>query len=392
MVILLPRLPGPAAEILLEQHVAREFGAWARFNPNDLPEAVRFAATGGSRVSPTQLAELRDHMLQIARTNGLGNAGARSSHAKFDGEMAASLAEDPLFASGEALRDDVWTFVGVSMAPDIVHWRFGDARERYLGGVRNTFQRLWMRGRALDRGAGHRERWQLLEELTEDALVQITERPSLGGDPVLARAIAEAWHRASLHHGRGAMEPIMRRAALRVRIWNEIRSLADLPSEQLASVLAVAFDMPAEQGRETTSTAGRITSETDEVRNLRSSEANKSGLQQTESLAKGRSDAIRARSEAATRVLDAAKQRGWKSRKSLAALSILQEGELALTSRQRNALNYLLKRMRAAAILSEDVSLLSQAIASPASSSIEGTLADPPSSTRQSRRAIVRAR
>ena len=50
-----------------------------------------------------------------------------------------------------------------------------------------------MRARALDRGEQHPRRWQLLEELTEDALVQITERPSIGADPVLARAIAEAW-------------------------------------------------------------------------------------------------------------------------------------------------------------------------------------------------------
>ena len=35
----------------------------------------------------------------------------------------------------------------------------------------------------------------------------------------------------------------MRRAALRVRIWNEIRSLADLPSEDLAGVLDDAFEL-----------------------------------------------------------------------------------------------------------------------------------------------------
>ena len=246
MVILLPRLPGPAAEILLEDQMSDGFASWSGFDPSDLPAAVRFAATGGTQVTPTQLAALRDTIVEIAQSNGFGIEGADAQFASFDAQMAAALAVEPLFASGEALRDDVWTFVGVSLAPDIVYWRFSSARKRYFGGVRNTFQRLCMRGRALDRGAGHPKRWQLLEELSEDALVQITERPSLGGDPVLAKAIAEAWVRASHYHGRGAMEPIMRRAALLVRMWNETRSLADLPSKQLAAILDDSFGIPAE--------------------------------------------------------------------------------------------------------------------------------------------------
>ena len=245
MVVLLPRLPGPAAEFLFDQLMANGVAEGFAFSPDELPNAVRFAATGGTRVASTQLSALRTSIVEIARRNGLGSKGDRAAFAQFDAEMAGTLSEDPLLASGEALRDDVWAFVGLSLAPDIVHWRFGNSRERYLGGVRNTFQRLWMRGQALDRGADHKSRWYLLKQLTEDALVQITERPSLGGDPVLARAIAEAWIRASHHHGKGAMEPIMRKAALRIRIRNEIRSLADLPPNHLAGVLDEAFNLPA---------------------------------------------------------------------------------------------------------------------------------------------------
>lgn len=247
MVALLPRLPGPAADVLFDQWTVDESAQCFVFDPRDLPDPVRFAATGGTRVPPIQLSALRARILEIAQRNGFGNAGGRGGFAKFDAEMAGALNEDPLFTSGEALRDDVWAFIALSLAPDIVHWRFGNVRQRYLGGIRNTFQRLWMRGQALDRGAGHPQRWNLLEELTEDALVQITERPSLGGDPVLAKAIAENWIRASRHHGKGAMEPIMRRAALQIRIRNEIRSLADLPPNHLAGVLDEAFDLPAGQ-------------------------------------------------------------------------------------------------------------------------------------------------
>ncbi|MDE0421604.1 MAG: hypothetical protein OXK76_12060 [Gammaproteobacteria bacterium] len=250
MATLLPRLPGPAADILLEQYMLDGFATWPGFDARKPPSACRFAPTGGSRVAPRHLEALRDRIVTIARSNGFGTSDTKQT-AKFDAEMAASLADEELFAGGEALRDDVWTFVATAIAPDVVHWRFPDPPrrnplERYIGGVRNTFQRLWIRGRALDRGADHRERWLLLGELTEDALVQITERPALSANPTLARAIAEAWVRASGHHGRGAMETLMRRATKRIRALNEVRSVADLPPADLVHVLNTFFDMPHE--------------------------------------------------------------------------------------------------------------------------------------------------
>lgn len=362
MVVLLPRLPTPAAEILLVQHMADGFATWSRFDAGALPEAVRFTATGGSRVRPNQLAALRDRIVGIARSNGLGDASVRATHAAFDAEVTASLAEDPLFQSGEALRDDVWTFVGTSLAPDVVHWRFGTARERYLGGIRNAFQRLWMRGRALDRGAGHPERWELLEQLTEDALVQITERPSLGGDSEVARAIAEAWLRASRRYGRTAMEPIMRRAALRVRIWNETRSLADLPFEDMAGVVDDAFDLPRECEDADTSAAGRRGGSA-EAEGLRGSAGSQSESLVTQSPAE-LSDLGDPVILAATRVRAEAEKRGWISPRSSKALEVVVEGQRELTSRERNAFDFLLKRMRSAAVLHDDVSQLARAVAS----------------------------
>ena len=359
MVILLPRLPTPAAELLLAQHMANGFATWSGFDARALPEAVRFAATGGSQVRPDQLEALRERIVRIARPKGKEDASVRATQAAFDAKVAASLAEDPLFQSGEALRDDVWTFVGTSLVPDIVHWRFGTARERYLGGIRNAFQRLWMRGRALDRGAGHRERWELLEELTEDALVQITERPSLGGDSVLARAIAEAWVRASRRHGKTAMEPIMRRAALRVRIWNETRSLADLPSGVLAGVLDDAFDLPRESDEANPGTAGRRGGSAD-AEGLRGSAGSESESQAAQSPAE-LPDVGDPVVLAATRVRAEARKRGWISPKSSKALEAVVEGQRELVSSERNALDFLLKRMRSASVLHDDVSQLERA-------------------------------
>ncbi len=241
MNVLLPRLPGPACEAVVRQFLEEGPERWKGFDPANLPASVRYAATGGTPVNSAQLATFRADVVAIALRHGFGRDSGRSSLASFDAETSAWLAQAEIFSTGEALRDDVWSFVAAVVAPDIVHWRFGAALERYTGGVRNTYQRLWMRGRALDRGFGHPERWKLLDELTEDALVQITERPSIGGDPVLSAAVAEAWLRASRFHGKSAMEDIMRHAALRIRIRNEIRSLSELDVTDLEDFLDVTF-------------------------------------------------------------------------------------------------------------------------------------------------------
>lgn len=241
MSMLLPRLPGPSAESMLDRLLDGDTLQWPGFDPTSVPDEVLYASTGGSRVDQRQLRELRQGLVSVAEEYGFGARDAKATQAKFDAALGAWLIQQPLLRTGETLRDDVWSFIGVVMAPDIVHWRFGTSRERYLGGVRNTFQRLWMRARVLDRGEGAPDRWGLLDSLTEDALVQITERPSIGADAVLSRALADAWVRASVRVGRGQMEDVMRLAILRMRIRNEIRSLSLLPEHELAGLLDQFF-------------------------------------------------------------------------------------------------------------------------------------------------------
>lgn len=353
---LLPRLPGPACDAVVRRFLELGPSGWSGFRPDDLPDQIRYAATGGAPVPAASLASLRQNLVAIAREHGFGQQGTRQYHAAFDAETAAWLAQSDLFLGGEALRDDVWAFVAAVVAPDIVHWRFGASAERYGGGVRNTFQRLWMRGRALDRGAEHPERWKLLTELTEDALVQITERPSIGGDRVLALAIAEAWLRAAHHHGKTAMEDIMRRAILRIRIRNEIRSLADLPPDDLSSFLDGIFGVPDQSAPARDGTSGIPDSRYDAPG--RQSEYDK----QVEALEAELSMSGSSMVDAARRVRQEAGKRGWLSPKSQSALETLQEGHNPLDRGERNALDYLLGRLRDAGVLEEDISRLRAAM------------------------------
>lgn len=339
MMTLLPRLPPLAAERILESYLGTGPDQWRGFNANELPEAVRFTPTGGSPIAARKLEELREGILAIAKNNGFGGKGTRAELSCFDAQAAAWLADQSVLASGEALRDDVWAFVAIVMFPDIANWRFGDSPERYLGGVRNTLQRLWMRGKLFDRGQESFDRWGLLEKLTEDAFVQITERPSLGGNPVLAIAIAEAWVRASLHHGKGAMESLTRRAMLQIRARNEVRSLDELPAESLVAVLDLIFETPAAKLH------GSSTMEVDS--------------RETSTLNGVASDAL---TTAATRLLDEARRWNLLSPKSSAALQSILALEFQLTLSERNALRYLLERMEGIGLLESEIRVLGTAI------------------------------
>lgn len=246
MTILLPRLPGPSAEGMLDRMFADDDLQWPGFDPHTLPDEVRYASTGGSRVDPQQLDDMRKGLLKVAEEHGFGTHEASATQARFDAALAAWLVQQPLLGTGDALRDDVWSFLSIVLAPDVVHWRFGASRSRYLGGIRNAFQRLWMRAKVLDRGEDADDRWGLLDRLTEDALVQITERPSIGADAILSRELAEGWVRAAARLGRRKMEDVMRLAILRLRIRNEIRSLSLLPEAELAPLIDEFFDSAAE--------------------------------------------------------------------------------------------------------------------------------------------------
>lgn len=244
-VVMLPRLSAAAVDQIL-QGMAEEALPASVQSLDDLPDSITFGPVGGSPVRPDVLRAFRDAIHGIARQAGYPQESTSAARAKFDAACARFLGESELLQSGEALRDDVWAFIATSLLRPISIWRYGQAPERYFGGVRNTFQRLWMRARALDRGVGHADRWGLVESLTEDAFVAILERPAIGGDRDLALAVAEGWLRASQKYGRSAMQPIMRGATIRIRIRNEIRALSELPSQPLAALVDEAFRLSAE--------------------------------------------------------------------------------------------------------------------------------------------------
>lgn len=260
IVQLFPRLDRLAVDALLAIRADDKARPEPILDADSFPIETRYAASGGSPIRHDILVDLRARLVEIAAGCGFPDRGSASDRARFDEQVSAFLAERDELDGGEALRDDVWAFLACVLLPDLVVWRFADRpAERFHGGVRNTFQRLWMRGRILDRGAAAEDRWELLGALTEDALVQITERPSIGNDARLSLALAEGWLRASRQLGRSAMEAAMREAVIRLRLRNQVQLLTELDDRDLEVAVDTFFEQaPLGAGPERRSWTDRL--------------------------------------------------------------------------------------------------------------------------------------
>lgn len=195
--------------------------------------AIRYSASGGS-LDEGRVEELAKRIRQVARQYGFPEKAPRDSLSAFDSHISMLLAQEEWLDTGEALRDDTWAYVTTMLVPDVVASRFrGCNPERFHGGVRNALQRLWTRGVALDRGPGSDKRWELVQRLSEDALVQIFERSGLSNNPVLARQFAEGYLSWIDNVGKTRIEDIMRDAMKILLLRNKIVDL----SVQMDSVL-----------------------------------------------------------------------------------------------------------------------------------------------------------
>lgn len=202
---------------------------------------ISYASSGGSRVTPKELLAIREAVVAIAHAHGFPDTGSQSEKAAFDSDCAIWLTEHLGLPFGEGLRDDVWAFFATCLLPDVSIWRFGSSKDRFLGGVRNVFQRLWMRGHALDRGENHPSRWEILRAISEDASVQIIERPSIASSRSLTLAIGEVWTRTAAEIGPSRMESVTREALRKIRIANEVVYMAALDEDALQDVVASYF-------------------------------------------------------------------------------------------------------------------------------------------------------
>ena len=242
---LFPRLDSFAAEGLWQQRASADGDCLV---PDLHHPAATFTQTGGHPVSATRLHEIRMSLSRISNEYGFPDDHRNDRLRRFDFEVARYLTEHARIPLGEALRQEVWSFFTLVLAPDITEWRFpGRNRDRWLGGIRNTFGVLWRRGFliGIDHGDGRGEGWQYLEPLTQDAMVQIVERPLLSASPRTARSIAIVWNQIAQNYPPGMMENLTRDAIRNLQASRFTHDLDGLSDEALMDRIHAAFSAAA---------------------------------------------------------------------------------------------------------------------------------------------------
>ncbi|MFF2494182.1 hypothetical protein [Agromyces sp. NPDC058064] len=189
-----PRLARHAADQLISEQ--------SGMNLIELREASRLghplaapAATGGRAAGTEELAALRGLITEIADEFGFPSVLSAERQAEFDRVCGTQLFASMEIVPADAAISEVWSFIALVLAPEVAPWRFVNRTpERLRGGPRNTFQRLWWRAWSL--GPDLAAVPPGAHPLGEDDFVQIMERPTLGGNRVVAASIRDAIWRA----------------------------------------------------------------------------------------------------------------------------------------------------------------------------------------------------
>lgn len=237
---LYPRLLRSEAARLAARHAGATLENLVDYSGVDHPKTI-FTPTGGTRAGREILKELQRSLREVAEETGypegFPDAPSIESRQRFDFRIARHLHETMQIAPGEAAKVDVWEFISCVLVPDLVRWRFpGTARsnfrtstERYLGGVRNTLERLWWRGEVICKAGDY----EPLENLNEDELVQIMERPFLASHRELTRLIVRRFGELTDLYPEIDRMDVMRDAQKRFRRLMPVYSFSGLGEDEV---------------------------------------------------------------------------------------------------------------------------------------------------------------
>ena len=256
---LIPQIPAGVAEPLLAQLA---LSPSTELDPGDelrYPQAIT-QPTGGLPISGTLLKELRAAIVSAARNHGFPESRP-TSFLRFELEVVEVLAAwSPLWnaegaPSGEALRNECWSFITMVVLPDVALWRWpanggedGSGsrswKGRMLGGPRNAFQRIFRRVMCLDRGTEHPDRWGLIRELQEDDFSAILERPGLSSNRKIAVCLGEEYLAMKQRLNRlsaGDRQDVYRQATKTIRAYSVVQPLDLMSDENMMAVIQAAF-------------------------------------------------------------------------------------------------------------------------------------------------------
>jgi site-specific DNA-cytosine methylase len=249
MTQLWPRLSAVPARMLYEERRNLDVRELAYLASTDHPRRT-FAATGGIRADERQILGLVSELRSTASEFGYPEIPDTRGRIDFDRAAAEVLHRHMQINTVEGAHNEMWNFLALVAAPDLVRWRWFDSDnpERWISSdrTRHMFARLWWQALTfVEVGADGHPDFSLLRSLSERDLNQITERRSIGGVPRLARAVARMVLRDDGGHDPSGsallrrITPLLRRRVMFIdfasltdeQIDDQLRALrAELPS------------------------------------------------------------------------------------------------------------------------------------------------------------------
>lgn len=192
-----PRLPRAAARQLIIEREGWSADRLRHASATSHPAAA--PARAGTVVPEQQLSRIRDAVraaLADADPKFPWPLGKGPRVGEFDRVVGRELYEGMHIFPADAASEGVWSFMTLVLLPELGPWRFpGSGDKRYLGVPRNVLRRTWWRAHVLGADLGGEADGS--PPLGEDELVQIFERPTLAGNPWVARSIVATIHRVA---------------------------------------------------------------------------------------------------------------------------------------------------------------------------------------------------
>lgn len=143
------------------------------------------------RAGSEELISLRSRIVRTAEEFGFPSVVSSRSLVGFDRRVGPEMHLQMAVMPADASSIEVWNYINTAVVPDIVLWRYGRfstankrwniSEDRLFDMTRTTMGRLWWRVHLLGT--------DLASSLGEDEVVNLLERPRIGGYPPLARAM-----------------------------------------------------------------------------------------------------------------------------------------------------------------------------------------------------------
>lgn len=195
------------------------------------------------RAGEEVLTSLRTKILGIAEGFGFPSAVSSKVLVEFDRSVGPEVHAHMTIMPADASSIDVWNFINTAVVPDIVLWRYGRfnvqnkkwniSEDRLFDMTRTTIGRLWWRVQLLGP--------ELAGRLGEDEVVNLLEKPRIGGYPLLSRAMGAHLLAFASDANTGRRMELFRDATKRLLRKMAVQSVFVMTPEQIDEFVTSLF-------------------------------------------------------------------------------------------------------------------------------------------------------